>query len=186
MTKNLNKRVQLRKTLNLTQEEMVMLLNISRSQWAYYELGKRDLPIAASERLVVIENLLTSPEMTKATDEQQTETKQQQTNEMLNARLKENNRYKVKLERMITRMEEKNEASQKMLKLISLLANAEFKKPLHESVLPILKKKVKETLEKYNSLDLLKLKIQLHSLQQQELWLNELIESNRIEKHGLE
>lgn len=186
MTENLNKRAQLRKTLNLTQDEMVMLLNISRPQWAYYELGKRDLPTTASERLAVIETLLTSPEMNNASDEQQIEIQKQQTNEMLNEVKKENNRYEVKFERMITRIEEKNEASQKMLKLISLLAYAEFKEPLHESVLPILKKKANETLEINNSLDLLKLKIQLHSLQQQEVWLNQLIESNRIEKQESE
>lgn len=182
MTKNLNKRAQLRKTLNLTQDEMVMLLNISRPQWAYYELGKRDLPEAALERLVIIENLLASPEMINATDELQTEILQEQTNKILNDALKENKYQLETLERMITRMESKNEASQKMLKLISLLATAEFKEPLHESVLPILEKQAIKTLQINNSLDLLKLKIQLHPLQKQEELLNQLIESNRVEK----
>jgi transcriptional regulator with XRE-family HTH domain len=175
MTKNLNSRAQLRKTLNLTQDDMVMLLNISRPQWAYYELGKRELPTAALERLAVIEALLTSPEMTNATDVQQTEIQQQQTNKMLNDALKVNERNQIKLERMITRMEEKNEASQKMLKLISLLANAEFKEPLHESVLPILKKQANDSLEINNSLDLLKFKIQLHNLKQEASFLTSLL-----------
>ncbi len=186
MNKNLNKRDQLRKALNLTQDEMVMLLNISRPQWAYYELGKRDLPSSALERLAVIETLLASPKMNNATHIKLTEIQQKQTNKMLNDALKENKYQLQKLERMITRMESKNEASQKMLNLISLLANAKFKQPLHESVLPTLKKSAKETLEINNTVDLLKLKIQLHSLQIQEELLNKLIESNRIAKQELE
>lgn len=175
MTKNLNKRAQLRKTLNLTQDDMVMLLNISRPQLAYYELGQRDLPTVTLERLAIIETLLQSPEMTNATDAQQTEIQQQQTNKMLNDALKVNERNQIKLERKMTRMEEKNEASQKMLKLISLLANVEFKELLHESVLPILKKQANDTLEINNSLDLLKLKIQLHSLQQEARFIKSLL-----------
>jgi len=35
---------EIRKSLGLTQEQMAMLLGVSRSQLAYYELGRRDLP----------------------------------------------------------------------------------------------------------------------------------------------
>lgn len=39
----------IREMLGVTQEEMAMLLNISRSQWAMYESGQRDLPSATGQ-----------------------------------------------------------------------------------------------------------------------------------------
>jgi transcriptional regulator with XRE-family HTH domain len=40
--------------LGLTQEEMSILLGITRSQWAMYETGKRDLPISAKTQLATM------------------------------------------------------------------------------------------------------------------------------------
>jgi transcriptional regulator with XRE-family HTH domain len=175
MAKNLSKIAQIRKALNLTQDEMAMLFHISRPQWAYYELGKRDLPTAAFERLAVIEILLASPEINDAKEMEPIEIQKHQINEMLEDALKDNEYHQEKLERMITSMEEKKEASQKMLKLISTLEHTELKEPLHPSVLPILKKQAIKTLEQNNALDLLKLKIRLHSIKQVGLFISSLL-----------
>ncbi|HSD13508.1 MAG TPA: hypothetical protein VLB74_02550 [Flavobacterium sp.] len=37
--------------LGLSQEEMAMLLGITRVQWALYDSGKRDIPLSAKQRL---------------------------------------------------------------------------------------------------------------------------------------
>lgn len=49
--KNNNK---LRELLGITQEQLALLLNVSRSQLSLYEIGKRDLPIAAKLKLATI------------------------------------------------------------------------------------------------------------------------------------
>ncbi len=38
----------------MKQEDMAMLLQINRSQWAMYTTGKRDLPVAAKLKLAEI------------------------------------------------------------------------------------------------------------------------------------
>lgn len=48
----MKRRAELRMILGgLTQEEMASLLGVSRSLWSLYELGKRQLPFKASQRL---------------------------------------------------------------------------------------------------------------------------------------
>lgn len=39
----------LRKLLGITQIEMAMLLQVTRSQWSMFEIGQRDLPLAAKQ-----------------------------------------------------------------------------------------------------------------------------------------
>lgn len=41
----------IREQLGLTQQEIAMVLGVTRSQWSLYELGKRDLPLAATQLL---------------------------------------------------------------------------------------------------------------------------------------
>lgn len=36
----------------MKQEDMAMLLQVTRSQWSMYEIGERDLPFVAQEKLV--------------------------------------------------------------------------------------------------------------------------------------
>lgn len=41
----------IREILGLQQQEIAILLKVTRSQWSLYEIGKRDLPIAAKLKL---------------------------------------------------------------------------------------------------------------------------------------
>ena len=41
-------------SLGFTQEEIAILLGITRSQWAMYESGKRDIPIEAKQKLITL------------------------------------------------------------------------------------------------------------------------------------
>lgn len=47
----MQKRTTIREQLGVTQEELALLLKVTRSQLAMYELGKRDLPVAAKKQL---------------------------------------------------------------------------------------------------------------------------------------
>ncbi|MGH2665819.1 hypothetical protein [Flavobacterium sp.] len=44
----------IRKLLGFTQEEISIVLSITRSQWSMYEIGQRDLPLAAKKELTAI------------------------------------------------------------------------------------------------------------------------------------
>jgi transcriptional regulator with XRE-family HTH domain len=44
-------KIKIRELLGMKQEEIALLLEITRSQWAMYETGKRDLPTAAKLKL---------------------------------------------------------------------------------------------------------------------------------------
>ena len=57
---------QLRNRLSLTQSAMSELLGISRSVYALYETGKRELPVAAFSKMADIEVFLNSPHSKKA------------------------------------------------------------------------------------------------------------------------
>jgi len=41
-------------SLGLTQYEMAMLLGVTRSQWSMFELGKRSLPLQATQKLAAL------------------------------------------------------------------------------------------------------------------------------------
>lgn len=49
--KNMKKIEKIRDQFGLTQNDLALLLRVTRSQLSMYELGKRDLPIAAKEQL---------------------------------------------------------------------------------------------------------------------------------------
>ena len=62
------KRAYLRNELNLTQEEMAMLLKTKRLQLALYELESRELPSIASKRLTAIEFFMATAKAPEAKD----------------------------------------------------------------------------------------------------------------------
>mgnify|MGYP006196488665 CR=1 FL=1 len=62
----MEKRTYLRNTLNLTQEEMAMLLKTKRIQLALYELGLRELPTTALIRASQIGNFMATAKVPEA------------------------------------------------------------------------------------------------------------------------
>lgn len=54
----MNRKENIRQLLGISQEDLALLLRISRSQIAMYELGKRNLPLHAIEKLTTIATLL--------------------------------------------------------------------------------------------------------------------------------
>ena len=63
----MKKENELRKLLGISQIEMAMLLQISRSQWSMFEIGQRDLPLAAKQLLAeLLQYLQTTEAQAKA------------------------------------------------------------------------------------------------------------------------
>ena len=118
--------------VGLTQEQMAMLLKITRSQWSLYELGKRDLPLEAKQFLA---ELLTHAKDAKAynnklNNPQQQEKKTQQALEKL---LKENEYQQIRQAKKITAMEKKYAAATRAFQLVDFLS-----KHSHNKVSPTL------------------------------------------------
>ena len=56
----------IRDLLGVSQEDLALLLNVTRSQLAMYELGKRDLPVAVKVKLATMLKLLQESAYQKA------------------------------------------------------------------------------------------------------------------------
>jgi transcriptional regulator with XRE-family HTH domain len=136
------------KELGIKQEELAMLLNISKGQLAMFETGKRDLPTAAMLLLAPMlafiqeENLKSgSAEILKSHIEQK--------KKVLEQLLKEN-QYKQKLlERKLEIAENKYQANRKALQLMRFLENDASKKgDSPNSLVKIIEARAKSELEK--------------------------------------
>lgn len=117
--------------LGLTQEQMAMLLNISRSHWTMYELGKRDLPTSA---LLLLADIMAHAETVAGKTAPKTEhvIKQEETLvEALTKLLKENQYQQEHLARKLAALEQKHEAQLKTQLLADYL---KAKKPNHKGL----------------------------------------------------
>ena len=109
------------KLLGTTQEEMGMLLGVSRGQWSMFESGKRDLPSAALQFLSEILAHLQSPEA-KTTKTQATLAKEAaKKKQTLEALVQENQYQQFRMAKKIAAIEIKQKASVKTLQLAAYL-----------------------------------------------------------------
>ena len=58
----MKKNYTIRALLGITQEDLAMLLGVSRGQWSMYEIGKRDLPLPAQQLLADMLVYVNSPD----------------------------------------------------------------------------------------------------------------------------
>lgn len=177
------KRAYYRKELNLTQEEMAILLKTNRTQLALYELDIRDLPTTALIRSSQIENFMATAKTPQTKDFPKLEEEKEK---FLQKALKDCKYYQLGIIRKLPKMEEACQSALKLLQLIDYLKEQVNEEALHPGAISILKEKVQKSLDKNGPNELMKLKLQLQLLQQEEALLNKLIESNRIEMQELE
>ena len=106
--------------LGATQHDIAMLLGISRSQWAMYETGKRDLPLHATQLLAEMLAHLQSPERKTASDPviQRQQAAQRKHLEQL---LRENEFQQLLIARKIDAAAKKHEAGVRLLQLANFV-----------------------------------------------------------------
>ena len=107
--------------LGFTQEQMAMILKISRSQYSMFELGKRDLPLHATQLLGEIITHLNASKPTYKTPEQLT--KYQAPTQFLERLLLENEYQQMLLTRKIAAANKKFEAKVKVMRVVEFLNN---------------------------------------------------------------
>ena len=111
----------IRQMLGMTQEKIAMLLGISRSQWAMFELGKRNLPAAAQQLLAELLTHVQSPETAKSiTQPAKQEGKEQK---IIENALLENQYQLLLVSREITALEKKANATLKSLHVTDFLSS---------------------------------------------------------------
>ena len=57
----MSRKIKMRATFGLTEQEMATLLNVSRSQWSLYKMSVRNLPSEAYRRFTEMEMYMISP-----------------------------------------------------------------------------------------------------------------------------
>jgi transcriptional regulator with XRE-family HTH domain len=118
----------LRTALNLKQEDMAMLLGVSRAHWGMYEIGKRELPPRASQLLFELLEKLETTEavaLTAPQHKQQNEKEQQ----LLTQLLRENQYQQQKLARTIATTQTKQTAQLGLSVLMDHFADTKSRKP---------------------------------------------------------
>lgn len=167
----------LRKGLNLTQEDMAMFFNISRPQWALYELGLRDLSIMAgvkeSESIRFLINLETSepkhfPEIA-ALDSKK--------DKFIADALKENEFQQIVCKMKIDELRKDYESALKFFQLVDyVLKSPDKKSDIHLSALKVLKDKAGNALDKNGPHQLIKLQLKQLLLEQEKLLMTKLLQ----------
>jgi len=105
----------LRNLVGLTQQEMATLLQVSRTQWSMFEIGRRDLPVAAKHLLAEI---LTHVQSNTVTTKN---APQQQSLQSLERLLDENARQQYLLVRAMAKAEKKRATQEQLSKLAAFL-----------------------------------------------------------------
>lgn len=126
----------IRELLGLTQDEIALVLQVSRSQWSMYEIGKRDLPLSAKQHLAELLSHMQSPE-TKAKShpiEVNQAVLQQQFLERL---LRENEYQQQRLAKEVAKLKKKRATETSLLQLVDFLKSRPTSKGTAET--PILK-----------------------------------------------
>jgi len=162
--------------LGLTQEEIAILLGLSRSQWSMFELGKRDLPVQAMQELAsMLAHQQTNKAIPKILQLLQKKEKKQ-THQQLEKELQEVVYLKMLLEQKIKVTEKIRSESLAALATVAYLKTKEDSLLKMEALVAIEKRALRQ-LKKYSEPILTHLQHRQHTLQQQEAWLSQKIKS---------
>lgn len=110
-----------RAMFGLTQQEIALLLQVSRSQWSLYKMGMRSLPSDAGLRLAAMELYMNSPERKTHLKEGITAQEDNKTKIHLEKQLNENDYQLQTVSRKINDVEEKFEKYKKAVCLMAFL-----------------------------------------------------------------
>ena len=173
----------IREELNLTQDEMAMLLNISRSQWALYELRLRELSTMGLVRESQAGRFLATLEINEPKNVPKIAALESERTKFITDALSKNEFDQFACKRKIERIEKDYKAAQKLFKLTDFLLQSEDQANAQQiAALEILKTKAVEVQQKNSPLQILKLEVRQKLLQQEKLLLAEIVTQPFIEK----
>ena len=143
--------------LGFTQEEMAMLLDISRGQWSMYAAGKRDLPLDAKKQFITMLSHLQNAKEISLEKEKFLTSEQHKTREWLKQELHKLQYKKRILDRQLFTIENKRAECFNALEMVLALEKQQLKVPA--SILKEIKVRTTNTLNKYSLCRLQELQI---------------------------
>lgn len=151
--------------LGLTQQEIAMILNVTRSQYSHYERNTRGLTSAAGLRLDEMMLYMLSPMTEAFQKEMETAYDDKETKQQLSKQIRKNEFQLLVLSRKISAVEEKLEKHKKAVRLMGFLNSAEeAKKTKSPKILGPIKSRAGSNFNKSKS-ELILLKVEQESLQ---------------------
>lgn len=150
--------------LGLSQEEISMLLGITRMQWAHFCAGRADIPLSANERLADLIATLQKDKSSAESANQINDIEKKKLYEWLLNEFKTHEFKVLYLERKINTIEEMRKKAFKALEVVTYLEkqSEERLKSLAQSI----KNRATNTLKKYSlqHLEALELKKETHQM----------------------
>lgn len=154
----------IRELLGLTQQEIAMVLGVSRSQWSLYELGRRDLPLSASNLLA---EMLSHMEKAETSSKKLNKLSQEKSQKELERLLQKNENQIALISKTINSIEKKQHKNFRASLLADYLkANEDLK-----GMAKYIDSKASRSFEKAG-IDLLRNKLRLELLQLQKQLLD--------------
>ncbi len=134
--------------LLLSQEEIAMLLGVTRTQWSMFEIGQRDIPSSAKLKLATILKHVNN--LSKATKKEFPYQKIQELKKqkVLQEELENNKLQKLKLQRKLERLQLYYKQAENTLQFVALLQEKEKQTELETLVLQTIKSKALQILDK--------------------------------------
>lgn len=162
----------IRSILGITQENLALLLEVTRSQLSLYEIGKRNIPIAAKKQLTEMLAYMQDENSKLTTISNLMKTQELARTNTLKQMLQDNHYKKLLLEKKIKILEEKQAFNFNTIHLMRYLDNT--KNPNNQFIKAIETKGLTEL--ENNSLALLtKYEIEKEVLQAEEKILNQFL-----------
>ena len=156
--------------LGFTQEDMAMLLGVSRGQWSMYESGKRDIPLQAKLLLAEMLQFMQTPSATISSKLPHVAHQEAKKKEQLERMLKENEYQQLLVAKKLAALEKKYTAAVSVLQLMDHLAMlSDHKKAFDQGLLHRVAAKSASTLTKSGLPSLIKLQIKQELLEQEKL-----------------
>lgn len=167
----------IRELLGLRQEDMALLLRVTRTQWSMYEIGKRDLPLVAQIKLAELLAFVQEPKNATVDNFVDTKSEGAKTKKVFENLKLINKHRQVLTEHKLKAIEKKYEAAVTALQFIHFLETKDQQIVAEqEMLLIVLKTKAEEAIRK-NGLHLqAKYRFKLKSLLQEEVLLNEMVQ----------
>lgn len=168
----------IRELLGLRQEDMALLLRVTRSQWAMYETGKRDLPLVAQLKLGELLAFIQEPKNAVVDNFVDVQSEDAKTKKVFENLKLINKHRQILTEHKLKAIEKKYEAGVTALRFIHFLETKDQQiLTEQEMVLTVLKVKAEEAIRKNGLHFQAKYRFKLKSLLQEEVLLNEILEN---------
>ena len=169
----MNKQNPIRESLGLTQQEMAILLEITRGHWSMYECGKRELPIAA---MAFLSEMSAHMEAAKTKNIPSKASVKNETKAFVGDLLKENQfRLQIATKELAV-VERKHTASENAQRLVGFLnSKSKGKEERTANIHQLIASRVTKSGEQNKATELTALQIRVAVLQAEETILKEKI-----------